>query len=345
MSKVSPLKAISLLFIVSIAISFSGCAKRPLPWSRELDRKALKVFNEGQVLFNQGKYWSARRRYNKVISKFKRSRYADNASFMIGEISAAKDRYEEAVDEYHKVTQNYPASELLPLIAEKEYKIAVYYWDKGKKELAADIFAKVVDAYPFGSLAPKAQYRVADFYFSEKKDYAEAIIHYERLIENYPDLPTLKESILRLGLSYWEESLMWALTQDYTDKAAEQFTRIIDEFPESPQVGRAKEFLAKCINKKARKEYQTGYFYYWEGDYDAARLYYNSVLKRFADSDWAADALYDIGRTYYKEKKWLIAQEYFSKVERQFPQRAKLVARAIRMREKCGQKIVVKQGK
>ena len=134
MNQAKLIKALGLILVIFwLGLQFAGCAKKPLPWSRELDRKALKIFNEGQEFYNRRKYWSARRRYNKVIDKFSRSRYADNARFMLGEIYAAKGDYESAVDEYHKVTERYPASELLPQIAEKEYEIATFYWNTGKK--------------------------------------------------------------------------------------------------------------------------------------------------------------------------------------------------------------------
>ena len=335
-------KPINLLLVLCLGLGlfFSGCAKKPLPWSRDLDRKALKLFNEGQDYFNRGKYWSARRRYNKVIRKFKRSRYADNAQFMIGETYAVKRRYEIAVEAYHKVTERYPASELLSLVAEKEYAIAMYFWEDGAKKTAIDIFSKVVDAYPYNDLAPKAQYRIADYYYTEKKDYAEAIVQYERLIDEFPQGGAyLAEAVFRLGISHLEESLMWALDQESTDLAILQFKRIINEFPQSPYVAKARETLTRAISKKAKKEYKTGYFYYWEGKYEAARLYYDSVLETYSDTPWVADSIFDIGRTYYKEKKWLLAQEYFNKVQKEYPKRVKLVAKAAKMLEKCARKI------
>ena len=315
-----------------------GCAKKPLPWSRELDRKSLKVFNEGQRYFNEQRYWKARRSYKKVISKFPRSRYADNAQFMLGEIYAVKKKYDMAVEEYHKVSVKYPASDVLPQIAEKEYAIATYYWDKNKKKHAIDIFAKVVEAYRYGDLAPKAQFRVADYYYSEKKDYAEAMVQYEKLLDEFPGLPRQDESVFRLGKCYFEESLMWALDQQYTNQAQEYLEQVVYEYPNSPYVGPAGELISVITNKKAKKEYKTGHFYYWNGDYEAARLYYSSVLEKYPHTPWAGEALFDVGRTFYKERQWLMAEEFFVRVEKEYPG-GKLSIRAARMREKCAKKI------
>jgi len=94
------------------------------------------------------------------------------------------------------------ASEAGPVLSEAElYRTGKQAFDDGQYELAREKFKEFLSKYPKSDNADNAQFWVGEIYYREKW-YAEAIMEYQKVIENYPDGNKVPASLLKQGLSF-----------------------------------------------------------------------------------------------------------------------------------------------
>ncbi|HEX04061.1 MAG TPA: outer membrane protein assembly factor BamD [Bacteroidetes bacterium] len=152
-----------------------------------------------------------------------------------------------------------------------------------------------------------AQYLLAESHF-EMDEYIISASEYEKLISQYPRSPLVEEGEYKLGLSFYELSPKYQKEQVYTDKAVEMFQLFIEDFPNSMLVSEAEERILELRTKLAKKEFQAGRLYHRMGEYKAARLYYQSVLDNYYDSEFAEESQLLKADSWSDEKEWAEAQ-------------------------------------
>jgi tol-pal system protein YbgF len=81
------------------------------------------------------------------------------------------------------------------------YKAAKQAFDDGQYETAREMFKEFLSKYPKSENADNAQFWVGEIYYREKW-YAEAIMEYQKVIEDYPDGNKVPASLLKQGLSF-----------------------------------------------------------------------------------------------------------------------------------------------
>jgi tol-pal system protein YbgF len=93
-----------------------------------------------------------------------------------------------------------PANE--PVLSEAGlYAAGKQAFDDGQYEIAREKFKEFLSKYPKSDNADNAQFWVGEIYYREKW-YAEAIMEYQKVIENYPDGNKVPASLLKQGLSF-----------------------------------------------------------------------------------------------------------------------------------------------
>jgi len=89
-----------------------------------------------------------------------------------------------------------------PVLSEAElYRTGKQAFDDGQYEVAREKFKELLSKYPQSDNADNAQFWVGEIYYREKW-YAEAIMEYQKVIENYPDGNKVPASLLKQGLSF-----------------------------------------------------------------------------------------------------------------------------------------------
>lgn len=81
------------------------------------------------------------------------------------------------------------------------YKTGYEAFVDGQYEVAREKFKEFLSKYPKSDNADNAQFWIGEIYYSEKF-YAEAIMEYQKVIENYPDGNKVPASLLKQGLSF-----------------------------------------------------------------------------------------------------------------------------------------------
>jgi outer membrane assembly lipoprotein YfiO len=91
--------------------------------------------------------------------------------------------------------------------------------------------------------------------------------------------------------AYWALSPDIPRDQEFTRKAVEECTRLLEFFPRSPLVDDAKEIISKARQKLARKNLEIGKWYYQRGLYESAIIYFESTLQDYPEADVVPEAL------------------------------------------------------
>jgi len=105
---------------------------------------------------------------------------------------------------------------------------------KGNYDLAILGFADYIDYFPRTSLAPGAQYWIAECYYA-KQDFEKAAGEFEKLLQKYPASDKAPKALYKLGLVYLE--------LDDRVKANRYLGELVDKHPQSPEAKLAKEMM------------------------------------------------------------------------------------------------------
>lgn len=171
---------------------------------------------------------------------------------------------------------------------------------------------------PGANFVDEAQFYLAESHFN-MKEYILAADEYSRLTRLYPQSSFVDDAQFKVGVCYYRLSPKPSLDQTYTFKAIEQFQQFLEEFPASNLVPEADKMLQTCRTKLAQKEYKAGELYrklkYWE----AALVYFDSVLNTYYDTKFADDALYWKGVALVGLDRYNEAYQTFKGLVTKFP--------------------------
>lgn len=135
-----------------------------------------------------------------------------------------------------------------------------------------------------------AQYYLAESYFKDRR-YLLAASEYERFLQFHPNSPRREEVTFKEALSYYHLSPRFRLDQSYTENAIEKFRLFLSRFPNSERADEAAEYIDELRSKLAREDYNAADFYMRTERYNAAAIYYDIVIDKYPDTQWAERAL------------------------------------------------------
>lgn len=175
------------------------------------------------------------------------------------------------------------------LTAEERFEAGKQKFDDEDYLEAIQDFQAVTTQYPGSAVADDAQYYLGEARFL-RGEYLLAAHEYELLKKSMPASPFLAVSSYKIGLCYYNLSPKSPLDQEYTKKAIEEFQSFIEYFPTHELVPDAEAKIQELNNKLARKDYDTAILYMKMENYKSATLYFDSVLEKFHDSEYAEAA-------------------------------------------------------
>ncbi|MFO7602228.1 MAG: tol-pal system protein YbgF [Gammaproteobacteria bacterium] len=110
-------------------------------------------------------------------------------------------------------------------------------------DLAIQSFRDFIRQFPNGRYAHIAQYWIGEANYAQRR-FAEAIVDYQALLQNYSNSPKLAEAMLKIGYSQFE-------LKQY-DQARDSLERLIKAYPGTTEAGQAQNLLQKIrVNQSA----------------------------------------------------------------------------------------------
>ncbi|MBI2118757.1 MAG: tetratricopeptide repeat protein [Elusimicrobia bacterium] len=290
------------------------------------------LYYSGQALIKTGKAVEALAKFKELTEKFKESRFAEQASFLIGESIFFSKNYAGAIQEYQNFLNLYPKSAL------KEgafFRIAASYFLKKDYLAARDQYVALLKNFPAGEFRAAAMYFIAESYRMTNQ-LKEASFSYGQLISAMPNSPQATSARFKLAfVTYSQENFTGAV---------DGFQRFLDWDLFHPWVPPAYLLMGNAYNRLGRAEeavraYQQSFdrapktvlaesamsllnrTKYLQSQYSQITSGYPYILKSLPPSEtkWRSLSLIYLGDSYYRQKLYSEAISIFQNVINLYP--------------------------
>jgi len=216
-----------------------------------------------------------------------------------------------------------------------KYDLAQKYYDEGDFKRSNRLFEQIAPKYIGKPQGERVMFFFANTYF-QRKDYNTAAYQFERFIKSYPKSDKVIEASFLGAKSLFNQSPVYSLDQNNTDKALARLQIFINAYPESEFFAEANEMAQKLTTKKEKKAFEIakqftklGEFYSLEysksaiasfdnfiTDYPGSIYFEEAYYRRFlASGNLAFNSFERV-----KEERLLLAQEAYKLYKKKFPE-------------------------
>jgi outer membrane protein assembly factor BamD len=161
----------------------------------------------------------------------------------------------------------------------------------------------LINTYPDSEFVARAKLAVADSWYAEGGTTAmqQAEIEYKDFKTFFPNMPEAAEAQLKVADIHYQE--MEKPDRDFThaEKAEEEYRALIQEYPDSKLVPKAKQRLREVQEVLAQREFNVGQFYFLRAAYPAAIARLKTLAERYPLYSGADQALFMLGKSYEGE--------------------------------------------
>jgi len=192
------------------------------------------------------------------------------------------------------------------------------YLERGKGERALEAYRTIARTYPDTEWEEAARLGAARAH-RKMKDYPAAVQELEAFIRRYPRSAFRDDAAFEIGLCYMDQRKKPELDPEMTNRALGRLNDFLSEYPESDRVGEAKEMVLLCRTESARKAFANGITYVKLRRYVAARFYLRIVAGEYGDTEIAPEALFEIGKTWEREKNRDELRAVYEEMVRLYP--------------------------
>jgi outer membrane protein assembly factor BamD len=164
---------------------------------------------------------------------------------------------------------------------------------EGELDNAIRTLDRLLLAYGDWERVPEARLMLGNAY-AAKEEYLTAATEYRRFLDRYPGHPGAADAALGRCRSYAALSPQPERDQTYTQDALRECSNAALDFAGTPQAEEATEIAREMRTKLAEKDYLNGEFYFRRDLHDSAIMYFEFVIQRYPDTEYAPLALLGI---------------------------------------------------
>jgi outer membrane protein assembly factor BamD len=197
---------------------------------------------------------------------------------------------------------------------------------------AINDFTVITLQYQGSGFADKAQYHLAECRF-KRGEFLLATYEYNQLKRNYPSSPLVPDAQYKLGLSYYNLAPKSNLDQQYTRKAIEELQTFVEYFPGNEHALDADAKIRELTTRLARKAYETAELYSTMQYYKAAVYYYDDVIEKYHDTEFAPLAYLGKADVLITKEKYQDAYDVLTRFLERYPNSV-LRSRADRLKQR-----------
>src|SRR5262245_8483237 len=253
-------KIITVVFASALSLTVAGCGPKDKVKNENASAEGRdrELYNQASKKAEKGRYDEARLTYNIIITTYPDSAYLPLAKLAIADsfyLEGGTSNLEQAIGGYKDFAQFFPTH---PKVCEVKHKIAqslmrqmgAYNRDASKAKQAEHQLKAATQSCQNSPFLPVVErdlktvqqvlglheLDIARFYFN-KQAYKSSEGRLRDIINQYPSFSYYDESLYLLGVSMIE--------QEQPEEAADHFTRLVRDFPNSEFASKGKEFLEK----------------------------------------------------------------------------------------------------
>jgi ABC-type branched-subunit amino acid transport system substrate-binding protein len=266
---------ILIVFACLAVLLPAGCAPT-LPPEPEWEKEASVLLDQADGLFARRQYDQASKTLDAFFTRYPKSRHADRALFLMGEIRLTGRDYRQALSYYKELIEKFPAS---TFIVESKYKLGLCYYELKELDLAIPNLedrSKITDTARLRRIAEmlSAAYVVKKNYLPAVKEYtylAETAQNekqkagYRDRIREIVDRSLSEDELKTLsgGTAYPSDIAMLRYSgllieqRNYSD-AIRISKAFLERFPGHPEKTRAEMLLNEATSRLTAPRYYVG---------------------------------------------------------------------------------------
>jgi outer membrane protein assembly factor BamD len=189
------------------------------------------------------------------------------------------------------------------LTVDQRFARAKALFDKEDYLEAINEFTVITLQFQGSQYASKAQFHLGECRFN-RGEYLLAAFEYGLLKRSYPASPLLPDAQYKLAMSYFMMSPRSSLDQQYTKKAIDEFQSFVEYFPSHALAPDADAKIRELNTKLAKKLYDAAKQYLVLERYKAAMQYFDDVIEKYHDTEYAPLSYLDKTETLIDRKKF-----------------------------------------
>ncbi|MBL7093406.1 tetratricopeptide repeat protein [candidate division KSB1 bacterium] len=262
---------------------------------------------------------------SKVLEIYPKSKYIDDALFLLGKCFFRKLDYQKAERKFIELRENFPNSEFVP---ESKLWLGKTYIELRDYETAEETFHQTLNTDVEDNIRDEARYLLGGL-FKHKKDYVTAISEFETAADRAKDKTIRAQSYYEMGECYFEiknyekavESFKKARKYSPDDKIEYEAMfragltyQLLEQFEEAINI--FNDLLGNIVNEEnwPACRLETAHCYRLGKDFDTAVDWYLDIIEQHPKSVEAADSYFYLGKIYQENKaEYDFALEYYDK--------------------------------
>ncbi len=297
----SLLTAVLSMYVVSCS-SFSGDSPALQGTVRGDNPQAAALFENGRRWEAVGEKKKALKSYGSLLSRYPADKRASDARFReavlyneIGDPRRAFDSYQWFIESYPDSTRFAEAVAQQEAVARAAAEGSIRTSFLGLKsrldrKIIIGMLSKVRDNAPRANSASNAQYLMGRLNETRKRP-VEAIVAYEKLIDEYPNASKSPDAQFRVGEILLKQSYEGNRDRANLDRARDAYQDLLLAYPDSSFSPQAKQRIASIGSQDLKATYNVAEFYRKKGERDSAAFYYQEVIDRAEPSDLKNQAI------------------------------------------------------
>jgi outer membrane protein assembly factor BamD len=168
------------------------------------------------------------------------------------------------------------------------------------------------------AFADSAQFFLGECRF-RRSEYLVGATEYGYLKRSYPASPLVPEAQYKLALSYYYLAPKPMLDQQYARKAIDELQAFVEYYPANTHKEDAEAKIKELNTRLARKAYDTARLYETMEYYKSSIFYFDDIIERYHDTDFAPLAYLGKVEVLIARKKYEDARSTLQKFYERFP--------------------------
>ncbi len=174
---------------------------------------------------------------------------------------------------------------------EKKFNAAMKYYDKKDYYHALQLLEELISVYKGTARAEKMYFYFAKCYY-ETDEFPTAAYHFNNFTITFPNSSYTEEAQFMNAFCYYKDSPSYSLDQSNTLDAIRQFQLFVNKYPKSSRVQECNTYMDELRFKLEFKSYQQARLYYRTGNYSAAVVAFENLMKDFPSTRFKEEGLY-----------------------------------------------------
>lgn len=262
---------------------------------------------------------------SKVLELHGKSKYVDDALFLLGKCFFRKKEYQKAERKFIELYEHFPDSKFIP---ESRLWLGKTYIEMKRYEEAEITFQDILNSNVNEDVHDETRLLLGGL-FKHKEDYIRAVSQYETAAKRANDRTVRAQSYFEMGESYfaiknYEKAVeSFLLARKYSPDDKFEFNTMFQAgltYIQMEKYEDAIDIFQKLLGDVVNEEnwpgcrLQIAYCYRASGNPDLAIEYYQEIIDAHPKTVEAADAYYYLGKIYLETKgEYEFALEYFDK--------------------------------